>query len=102
MRNTLSVLAGIALLVGAVAPEVHAGGSEDSYPTYPTYPTYPPYPPPEPVCEPTEGSCPDHFELVSIDAETAQFDDDGDDCVCVKEVPGEGNVGDGRVAKDDD
>ena len=99
MRNTLSVLAGIALLVGAVAPVAHAGGSED---TYPSYPSYPPYPPPEPVCEPTEGDCPDDFELVLIDAETAQFDADGDDCVCVKEVPGEGNVGDGRVAKDDD
>jgi hypothetical protein len=95
MRNTLSVLAGIALLVGALAPVAHAGASEDPYPPYPPYP-------PEPVCEPTEGTCPDHFELVLIDAETAQFDADGDDCVCVKEVPGEGNVGDGRVAKDDD
>ncbi|MBZ5709945.1 hypothetical protein [Nannocystis pusilla] len=42
MRNALNILAGIALLVGAVAPAVHAGSTNDPWPSDPKDPeSYP-------------------------------------------------------------
>ncbi|MCY1054682.1 hypothetical protein OV142_06260 [Nannocystis sp. SCPEA4] len=58
--------------------------------------------PPEEACTPgtAEGGCPPPFDLVPVTSVTESFDDNGDGCVCVKDVPGKGNTGEGLVAHD--
>jgi hypothetical protein len=44
--------------------------------------------------------CPPSFEAEDARGKLEKYDRNDDGIVCVKEVPGRGNVGDGRVATD--
>ncbi len=44
--------------------------------------------------------CPPGFEAEEASGKLRRYDRNKDGVVCVKEVPGKGNVGDGRVAID--
>ncbi|MDC0666403.1 hypothetical protein [Nannocystis radixulma] len=147
MRNAFYILAGIALLVGTVAPVVHAAGTDEPCSTDPKDPWEDPKDPwedpkdpwedpkdpwPEDPKDPWEdpkdpwedpkdpwedpkdpwppkdtcdsgtavGGCPPPFDLEAVSPATESFDDNGDGCVCQKEVPGKGNTGVGLVAHD--